>query len=181
MRLFLELTFQDNKSSVLIDDDFITIGRSEKSTYPIPDPSLSSVHCKIYVKDNLLYVEDMNSKNGILLNGIKISKQKVYLNDIINIGDCLIKVDHSKLSEDALKILGPDIKAEDRSLVLELDTPQSNKKKQRLNSQNRKLYKGVPSLERTSKPTSKEEISFSKVIRFMIIIALIAFCYNLFR
>lgn len=183
MRLFLELTFEEQKSTILVDDDYITIGRSDKCTYPIPDSSLSSNHCKIYVKDDVLYIEDLQSKNGIILNGIKVFKQKIYTNDIINIGNCTLRVDQSKLSSEATKILKTDTKAEDRSLILELEQPVQKKKKPRLSTQNRKLYNGLSSLDKkkTNKNGSNTKQLMAKAIRVIFYLAIVFITYKLVR
>ncbi len=45
-----------------------TIGRSEQNTICVFDKKASRQHCKVILKDEGLYVEDMNSTNGLRLN-----------------------------------------------------------------------------------------------------------------
>lgn len=181
MQLFLELTFEEKKATILVDDDYITIGRSDKCTYPIPDASLSSNHCKMYIKDEILYIEDLQSKNGVILNGIKIFKQKVYTNDIINIGNCTLRVDQSKLSSEATQILKTNIKKEDRSLILELEQPALNKKKPGLSLQNKKLYNGLNSLERKKNTRTKlsTKAELLRVVKVLIYLVIFMIAYKL--
>lgn len=100
----------------------ISIGRSRSCTYSIKDPKLSSRHCIIYIKDSIVFIEDLESKNGVFLNDIKVQKQKICLNDLISIGDCEIVVNRLKLKEDSLKLLGRS-RNSNRDLTLELSRP----------------------------------------------------------
>lgn len=52
----------------------LVIGRDNaRSDLHIPDLSISRVHARIYKKDGDLWVEDMGSTNGIIVNGRKVS------------------------------------------------------------------------------------------------------------
>lgn len=67
----------------------IYIGRSkEVNDWVIEhDPAVSGRHCKIYQKEGSVYIEDLDSTNGILLNGRRIFKEsKVADRDRVKIG-----------------------------------------------------------------------------------------------
>ena len=65
------------------------IGRNETLPIQILDPKASRKHLQIrYEKDeDAYYILDMNSKHGTLVNGIKISEQKLLDNDYVTIGN----------------------------------------------------------------------------------------------
>lgn len=117
--VFLELKFNDEVIEVIVDRELVTIGRSKNCTYCIADSNLSSKHCQIYLADGCLYIEDLDSKNGILLNGIKVTKEKIYLSDVLNIGSVILSVDRFKLNPDSIEILTAP-QNDDRALNLEL-------------------------------------------------------------
>ena len=56
----------------------IIIGRSSKSDYVINDGTVSSSHALITVLDSgEVYIEDLSSKNGTLVNGVKIKSKTI--------------------------------------------------------------------------------------------------------
>lgn len=58
-----------------------TIGRSKRCTIYIDDPHLSKNHARIFLKDGVFYVQDLDSTNGSFLNGRKLPKQAVRVKD----------------------------------------------------------------------------------------------------
>lgn len=63
----------------------ITIGRLSTNDIVISSKSVSKIHAKIIFRDGNFYIEDLNSTNGIYLNGVKVSKSKITPNDKIKI------------------------------------------------------------------------------------------------
>jgi len=64
-----------------------TIGRSEKATICIPDPTISGLHCQVSRQSDGSYMlSDSNSTNGTRVNGIRIQSQSLSNSDIIQIG-----------------------------------------------------------------------------------------------
>lgn len=68
----------------------VTIGRTERSQIHFSDSQCSSVHCRLWVEAGKLWIEDLESKNGTYLNGVKIIKSQVFLRDIIAMGSTTI-------------------------------------------------------------------------------------------
>ncbi|MCT4642357.1 MAG: FHA domain-containing protein [Bacteriovoracaceae bacterium] len=101
-------------------DKALIIGRGDNADCRINNKNISKTHCKFYIEKKQIYIKDLDSKNGVILNGIKIDKQAVHLNDIINIGDCEIVVDRERLNYEALELLGNDVDmARDFNIELE--------------------------------------------------------------
>ena len=70
-----------------------TIGRRAENTIVLTEPFVSGNHGKIYAKNNNLYVEDLNSTNGVYVNNEKINeKVKLIADDEIKIGSAIFKV-----------------------------------------------------------------------------------------
>lgn len=63
----------------------ITIGRLSTNDIVISNNAVSKNHARITYKDEGFYIEDLNSTNGIYLNGVKVSKGKITPNDKIKI------------------------------------------------------------------------------------------------
>lgn len=82
-----------NKGSVFPLHSSLTVGRKDNNTISIDDPFVSSNHAKIIIKDNRIYVKDLESTNGTRHNGEPVkSIQEVYVGDFIEIGRVVFKV-----------------------------------------------------------------------------------------
>ena len=71
----------------------ITIGRKEGNTVQLTDQYASGNHARLIVKNNEVYIEDLNSTNGVFVNEEKIDqREKLRPNDKIRIGSVIFKV-----------------------------------------------------------------------------------------
>ncbi len=64
----------------------INIGREESSDIVLKDPKASRMHCRLMKNGNNWLIEDNKSKNGIFVNGNKITERLLCEGDIIRIG-----------------------------------------------------------------------------------------------
>lgn len=71
----------------------ITIGRKEGNIVQLTDQYASGNHARLVVKNNEVYIEDLNSTNGVFVNEEKINQgAKLRANDKIRIGSAIFKV-----------------------------------------------------------------------------------------
>jgi len=56
----------------LIPGTRLTIGRSPSNRVVIPDPKCSRQHCEVYGRDNRWFLRDLDSRNGVSVNGRRI-------------------------------------------------------------------------------------------------------------
>ena len=73
--------------------DQLIIGRGEDSDIKLDGLQISNRHARLLVTNNGIVVEDLNSTNGIYLNGKRIGRQNIGIDDSIQIGSFVIKVD----------------------------------------------------------------------------------------
>ena len=80
-------------SSYKIDKKEMSIGRKSDNDIQLDDASVSSEHARLILKPNEyldnfydVYIEDLNSTNGTIINERKILKQMLKHGDIIQIG-----------------------------------------------------------------------------------------------
>ena len=67
---------EGHTSTVALDQDRVTLGRSAQNQLAYPDDvGLSRQHLAIIHKDDQWFVEDLGSKNGTLLNGEPLKMQ----------------------------------------------------------------------------------------------------------
>lgn len=67
------------------------LGRKRDCELFLQDDLLSRKHCRLFFKDGNLFVEDMKSLNGTLVNGNPIQTCPLAFGDIISIGEHLLK------------------------------------------------------------------------------------------
>jgi pSer/pThr/pTyr-binding forkhead associated (FHA) protein len=84
------LEFGDGTASMgfyEIVDAEIAIGRSQKCHVVLEDKRSSRKHAIIIQKNNKVYLKDLGSANGTLLNGERVGEQELHSGDVIRIGD----------------------------------------------------------------------------------------------
>ena len=83
----------------------ITVGRGIAADIRINHHEVSREHCVIFVRpDNRIELEDLHSKNGVLINDKRKTKAEINSGDIVRLGNTeLIYVDYSNSSMDELR------------------------------------------------------------------------------
>lgn len=69
-----------------------TIGRDDANGVQVLDKSLSRVHARIEVTRDEAYVVDLQSKNGTMLNGARVTRAPIAPGDTITCGDVVFTV-----------------------------------------------------------------------------------------
>ena len=79
---------QDGKVEVPFLRDEITIGRKEGNTIRLLERNISRYHASLMRTGDKIAIEDMDSYNGVVLNGNRIvRKTNIYPGDLVEIGD----------------------------------------------------------------------------------------------
>lgn len=63
-------------NSVELTSDKISIGRLDDNVFSIPEPSISSHHCEVWLKGDDLLVKDLHSTNGTYINEAQLKPEK---------------------------------------------------------------------------------------------------------
>lgn len=69
-----------------------TFGRSPSNDVMLSDLRVSRMHAAIVLQHPFALVEDVGSRNGVLLNGRAVMHAALSHGDILTLGDCLIHV-----------------------------------------------------------------------------------------
>jgi adenylate cyclase len=64
----------------------LKIGRRESCDICLPFPNISGIHCELTFRDGYWYVRDLNSTNGIKVNGVRVQEKLLHPKDEISIG-----------------------------------------------------------------------------------------------
>jgi len=77
---------------VLLDRERLVIGRGRKADLALAEATISRAHAVIGFDGQVFYVEDLDSTNGTLVNGARVSKQPLKSEDEIQMGKLRIGV-----------------------------------------------------------------------------------------
>lgn len=99
MAVILIIKTEDGQLTELPVLNKVVMGRSGSSDYKIADLKMSSKHCSFEMtgKGELLFC-DLGSTNGSYINNSQVTQTYVRINDVIRIGNTLIKIDEKRLS-----------------------------------------------------------------------------------
>lgn len=84
-KLIIKITHQQNMLYTMTKDE-IVIGRGDHTDLVLPNVSVSREHARILRGAQGITVEDMDSQNGIVVNGEKVSQHTLTSGDMIEIG-----------------------------------------------------------------------------------------------
>ncbi len=83
----------------------ITIGRKVGNTIRLAERNISRRHARLYREKDAIWVEDLESYNGVYLNGERIKdKTSIRLRDLLEIGDYQIQLDEFEDSRDRIEL-----------------------------------------------------------------------------
>lgn len=71
----------------------ITLGRQVDNTLPLADRKVSRYHARIERVDNSWVITDLDSTNGIRLNGLPVTRAGLSPGDFLYLGDVILRVE----------------------------------------------------------------------------------------
>jgi pSer/pThr/pTyr-binding forkhead associated (FHA) protein len=86
-RAFFEILGENGKNkTVELGSGEVTIGRSQGCKVRLKEDSVSRRHSRVVFRNEEYQIEDLNSTNGVYVNGVRIVKCVLRNNDHIEIG-----------------------------------------------------------------------------------------------
>jgi serine/threonine-protein kinase len=86
------LTVQATGKQIRLSDAVTLIGRASECDLVLKSASVSKRHCQLVAEDNQIWVEDLESANGTLVNGQMIERCRLKTGDILEIAGHAFKV-----------------------------------------------------------------------------------------
>ena len=77
---------------VLLDRDRVVVGRGRKADLALAEATISRAHAAIGWDGRSFYVEDLDSTNGTMVNGARITRQPLKTDDEIQMGKLRIGI-----------------------------------------------------------------------------------------
>jgi adenylate cyclase len=81
-----ELVPQGGGDSIPLARDILVIGRRDSCDIRMAFPNVSGMHCELAFRDGYWSVRDLNSTNGIKVNGERVLKKLLHPGDELMIG-----------------------------------------------------------------------------------------------
>ncbi|MBA2379132.1 MAG: FHA domain-containing protein [Blastocatellia bacterium] len=75
------------------DQDELRIGRTSANEITLDGLQISNKHARLVRSGGEIFVEDLNSTNGVFVNGSRVSRQAIRPEDSVQIGSFLLRVD----------------------------------------------------------------------------------------
>lgn len=73
--------------------DKVTIGRVEDNAFQIPEPSVSSHHCEIFLRGKDVVIKDLDSTNGTYIDGDKVTEAILKYGQVLRLGQVELRLD----------------------------------------------------------------------------------------
>jgi hypothetical protein len=96
---FLEV-MGEKKERIFIGEDEVIIGRTPDCDIQLLVENVSRWHARIIYKNEEYQVEDLDSTNGVYVNGVKVERCILRQHDIIEIGGVKIQFIEEKIGQD---------------------------------------------------------------------------------
>lgn len=73
----------------------LTIGRRDSCDVRLPFPNISGLHAEMRFENGYWYLRDLNSTNGVKVNGVRVQEKMLHPKDKVTIGkrDFVIRYD----------------------------------------------------------------------------------------
>jgi hypothetical protein len=82
-----------NGKSFVIDRDRAVIGRSQRCDYVLSDPNVSRRHFELQLRGTDWYLVDLDSTNGVSVNGRRVASSRLEPGDVIVAGTSNLRFD----------------------------------------------------------------------------------------
>ena len=128
MPFYLKVSYNGKSANVKLDADKIFIGRSSTCQIKLKDPLISNCHCLITIVDNHLVIKDLESTNGMLVNGKNTQETKLYIGDIINIGKTSLQLISKDMTPEQT-FIHTNKNTQIKTQIAEISFPRMNKEK----------------------------------------------------
>jgi len=79
-----------------LDRPSIVLGRGRNADFVLHESTISRAHARVSYEEGQLYVQDLGSTNGVLVNGVREDRAQLAAGDELRMGRLVIRVLLSK-------------------------------------------------------------------------------------
>jgi adenylate cyclase len=80
-----ELIPSDGGDAIQLTGERLVVGRRESCDVRLLFPNVSQQHCELYFREGYWYIRDLNSTNGIKVNGMRVQNKLLFPGDEISL------------------------------------------------------------------------------------------------
>jgi pSer/pThr/pTyr-binding forkhead associated (FHA) protein len=89
----LSLRVRDTGECLPVTQSEVTVGRHSEADIRLPLPDVSRRHCRLVCFEGKWRIVDLDSLNGVYVNGIRVKQAELAHSDVISIGAYSFDVD----------------------------------------------------------------------------------------
>lgn len=71
----------------------VVIGTGESTALTLKDPTVSRFHCEIVVRDERVVIKDMGSRNGVVVDKVRVTEAWLHTGALITLGNTTLRFD----------------------------------------------------------------------------------------
>src|SRR6516165_678975 len=110
----------------LSPDAPLVIGRGRQTVTRLSDPRVSRVHCQVELRGSDIFIKDLNSVGGTLVNDRAVTEQLLRPGDVIQIGETKLRLECAEVADQMT--LPPDLPGDHIPMALPVDAPPHREK-----------------------------------------------------
>ena len=101
-----------------LDGNLVSLGAHPRNDVHIPDRFVSRYHCRLHCRDGRLWIQDLGSTNGTVVDGARVSEAEIGAGSLVRIGDQVLRVEREYTTD---RVLLPGVITRDPALGAALD------------------------------------------------------------
>jgi pSer/pThr/pTyr-binding forkhead associated (FHA) protein len=90
----LQLLLQPSGLAIKLNRPSLVVGRHSTADVRLPLADISRRHCRLEFENGAWHLYDLNSLNGVYVNGDRVSEVEIHPGDTIRLGGFTFLVDH---------------------------------------------------------------------------------------
>jgi hypothetical protein len=110
----------------LSPDAPLVVGRGRQTVTRLSDPRVSRMHCQVELRGADIFIKDLDSVGGTLVNDRAVTEQLLRPGDVIQIGETKLRLECAELADQ--QTLPPERPGEDLPMALPVDATPPPKK-----------------------------------------------------
>lgn len=115
-----------------LENEVIVLGRREACDVCLNFPNISGRHCELEFRDGYWYVRDLNSTNGIKVNGTRVQEKLLHPTDELTVGKRTYLIQYQlPAGKRALEEIEEDVLSQGLLEKAGLEKPKHRKKSRR--------------------------------------------------
>src|SRR5256885_13580033 len=85
-----------------LDGNLVSLGAHPQNDVHLPDRFVSRYHCRLHGRDGRLWIQDLGSTNGTVVDGARVSEAEIGPGSLVRIGDQVLRVEREYTSDPVL-------------------------------------------------------------------------------